>query len=146
MNATNEAPGFLRRLGAMAYDGLLLCAVCFVAAVLFGVVIGGMEIPQGEVKLFFQFYLLSVSFVFYAFFWVHGGQTLGLRAWNLRVVRRDGSPMTWGYAALRFLGAILSWAPFGLGIVWVMFDRKRFAWHDRLSQTHLVIVPAVENR
>jgi uncharacterized RDD family membrane protein YckC len=145
MNSSIEASGIMRRLGAMAYDGILLSAVCFVAAALFGIAAGSMAIPQGNVKIFFQFYLLSVSFVFYGWFWVHGGQTLGLRAWSLRVVRRDGSSMTWGQAALRFVSAMFSWMTFGLGIVWVLFDRQHLAWHDRLSQTYVVRLPAVKN-
>jgi uncharacterized RDD family membrane protein YckC len=38
----------------------------------------------------------------------------------------------------------LSWLPLGLGFFWVLFDRDRRAWHDRLSGTRLVFRPAPE--
>lgn len=92
-------------------------------------------------KILLQFYLLGVCFVFYGWFWVHGGQTLGLRTWRLRVVRHDGTPITWRHAALRFAGAILSWAALGLGFLWIYVDPQRRAWHGHLSGTRVVLEP-----
>lgn len=92
-------------------------------------------------KILLQFYLLGVCFVFYGWFWVHGGQTLGLRTWRLRVVRHDSTPITWRHAALRFAGAILSWAALGLGFLWIYVDPQRRAWHGHLSGTRVVLEP-----
>ena len=133
---------FSRRLGAMFYDGVLLGAVLFVASAMFTAATGASTLSRDPVKPFFQVYLLAVSFIFYGWFWVHGGQTLGLRAWRLRVVRIDGGPVTWRCAALRFLSALLSWAPFGLGVLWALFDPKQRTWHDRLSRTRLATASA----
>ena len=82
----------LRRLGAMVYDGLLLVALWFVATAIWLPFTGGEAIPYPGLL---RVWLLAVSFVFFGWFWTHGGQTLGLRAWRLRVERADGAPLTW---------------------------------------------------
>ncbi|MGR9014285.1 MAG: RDD family protein [Gammaproteobacteria bacterium] len=130
-------PGFLRRLAAMFYDLLLLIAVLFVATALL------LPLNAGEAftaqQFFFPLYLLLVSFFFYAWFWTHGGQTLGLRAWKTKVLTLDMKPITWKQALLRFSMAIVSWFFLGLGFFWILIDKNQRSWHDHLSKTALFI-------
>ena len=49
-------------------------------------------------------YLLSVCFGYFGGFWVHGGQTLGMKAWRIKVIRLDGSRLGWIAALKRFSG------------------------------------------
>ena len=86
----------------------------------------------------FRLYLLAVAALFFSAFW-RRGETLGMRAWRLRVVGPDGRPPGWGRALGRFAAAILSWAVLALGFLWVLVDPERLAWHDRLSGTRLVL-------
>jgi hypothetical protein len=81
------------------------------------------------------------GFLFYGWFWTHGGQTLGMRTWRLRLVRADGGPITWHITAIRFGSALLALAPLGLGLWWALFDKDKRAWHDRLSGTRLIVTP-----
>ena len=89
---------------------------------------------------------LLVILVFFCGFWLRGGQTLGMRAWRLMVVRDDGSPLTLRDALVRFASAVLSWAALGIGFLWSLFDRENLAWHDRLSGTRLVILEKPKKR
>jgi uncharacterized RDD family membrane protein YckC len=73
--------------------------------------------------------------------WRFGGQTLGMRAWRLRLAAADGSAPSWKSLCLRYAVATLSLAAGGLGFWWAWVDRDRLAWHDRLSGTHLVKLP-----
>jgi uncharacterized RDD family membrane protein YckC len=82
--------------------------------------------------------LLSLGCLFFAGFWSRGGQTLGMRAWRIRLVADDGGPVRLGTALLRCLVALLSWACLGAGFWTALFDRERRTWHDRLTGTHLV--------
>ena len=84
-------------------------------------------------------YLGMVAFLYFAWFWTHGGQTLGMRAWRIRLAGRGGEPVTWSLALLRFLGAAVSLACAGAGYLWVLVDRERMTWHDRLSATVLTV-------
>lgn len=63
-----------------------------------------------------------------------------MRSWRLRVVRNDGAPLNGSDALKRLLCALLSWLPLGLGYLWILVDRDRLAWHDRLSGTRLVLL------
>ena len=110
--------GLPRRLGAIIYDGLLLAGVLFGAtalALVVAVAIIGGEGFKAHNPLtgnpFFSTYLLLVCFFFYGGFWIHGGQTLGMRAWRLRLQRRDGQGIDWRQALLRFLIGGLWLAP-----------------------------------
>ena len=126
----------LRRLAAILYDFLLLFTLLFIASFL---VVVPLEIHPGH-ELFglYQAYLLVLSFVFYAWCWTHGGQTLGMRTWRFKVVGADGSALGWKTALVRFAMAVVSWIPLGLGYFWVLFDAQSRSWHDIVSGTRLV--------
>ena len=128
------AAGFWRRLAAIVYDAVLLSGLLFIAAAL-AVLANRGEAIRGA---WFSAYLLLVSFLFYGWFWTHGGQTLGMRAWKIQVLQRQGGSVTWPQALGRFLLAVVSWSLFGLGFFWILVDREKLAWHDRLSNTMLI--------
>jgi uncharacterized RDD family membrane protein YckC len=138
-----DAPGMPARsaglflvLAAVVYDALITLAVLFAAASVAVAVNAGDAIPAGSV--WFELYLLAAAAPYFAWCWTHGGQTLGMRAWRLRIQRRDGGTPRWGEALLRYAGALLSWAALGLGFLWIGIDRERMSWHDRLSATRIV--------
>jgi uncharacterized RDD family membrane protein YckC len=132
----NSKPGLLRRLAVILYDALLLLAVLFLATAVALPFNAGQAFSSGQFA--YPVYLLVISFLFYGWFWTRGGQTLGLRAWKIKVCRFDGGVVSWRLAVLRFAAAGLSWVCLGLGFFWCLFDKKRLCWHDYLSGTCLV--------
>jgi uncharacterized RDD family membrane protein YckC len=142
-NPIPRAPGLARRLAAMLYDGLLLAALWFVATALLLALSGGHLADSGRsVWLLYtlRVSLLLITLLFFAGFWVHGGQTLGMRAWRLKLVNASGGPVSWNQAFWRFATAIPSVGLIGIGLLWVLFDRERCAVHDHLSGTRLVLL------
>ena len=133
----------LRRLAAICYDLLLLMAVLFLAGVLAVAAAGG-ELAEGNP--FFRLYLLLVVFLFFGWFWTHGGQTTGMRAWRVKVVTDTGARFTWANAVVRFLYAGISLTAFGIGFLWALFEPNHRTWHDKLSRTHLVVEPKPEKK
>lgn len=116
---TAQRAGVLRRLTAIVYDSFLLVAVLFVAAALTLPITHGKAV--GANNPFFTTYLFFVSFFFFAWFWTHGGQTLGMRAWRLRLETRDGHAIGWWHALLRFLSGLPAWLVLTLGVVhWLL--------------------------
>jgi uncharacterized RDD family membrane protein YckC len=127
-------PGFLRYIAVILYDLFLLVAVLFFATAIVLPFNGGKAINnQG----FYPLYLFVVSFLFYGWFWTHGGQTLGLKAWKIKVLSNNYQAINWRQAFIRFMISVLSWSVLGLGFLWTFIDKKQRSWHDIASKTGL---------
>jgi uncharacterized RDD family membrane protein YckC len=132
-----------RRLAALVYDALLLAGLLFVFTLLLIFARGGRAIGAGT--LWYEASLVAVAFAFCGLSWTRGGQTVGMKAWRIRVVANDVSSLDWPHAALRFFASWLSLLPAGLGYWWALVDRERRCWHDRLSGTRVIrAVPAAD--
>jgi len=137
---TPQRSSLRRRAGAMLYDSLLVLALLLFATTLFLIVQGGNAVePYTPVH---QLVMLGVIYAFFAFFWSYGGQTLGMRAWRLRVETWDGQIPTFWRATLRFVLALVSLVPFGLGFFWQLWDRDQLTLHDRYSGTQVLYYPS----
>ena len=124
----------------MVYDSLLLFSLLFAATVPVLLVTGGQAVrPNHPV---FTVYLLAVSYAYFGWCWTRSGQTLGMRAWRMRVCTRDGARLGWRRSLARFAAALVSVGAAGAGLVWVVFDRERMSLHDRLSGTVVEMVSA----
>lgn len=140
MNDVTNNASFQRRLGAMVYDAFLLFAILAIASALIVIPAGGADSPLVQ-SPFFRIYLYAVSLVFFGWFWTHGGQTLGMRSWKIRVIRNDNLPLGWDSVLLRYLMATISLCLLGLGFLWILFDKDNLAWHDQVSKTRVIFDP-----
>jgi len=122
-------------LAAILYDLFLLIAVLFTATALILPLNSGAAFTARQIV--YPMYLVTISFLFYGWFWTHGGQTLGLRSWNLKIQTFNRENISWTQALLRFVGAIISWGFCGLGFLWILIDKNHRSWHDYLSKTTL---------
>ena len=52
-----------------------------------------------------------------------------------------GQRVTWRQAAMRYVGYLLALLPMGLGFLWVVFDKQKRGWHDRLARTLVITQP-----
>lgn len=139
--------GLLRRLAAMVYDSLLVMTVSMVygaLVLLFQIQILGQALADGEKAhmgpLGFIGLIVVIS-LFFCMFWRKGGQTLGMRAWRLRIIGKDGDRPSWRACLLRCLLAPLSLAVVGLGYLWCLLDRNGATLHDLLTHSRVVVLP-----
>ena len=130
-HATTEKAGFFTRALALIIDAIL---VTIVATVLSSLVLGGAE-PSRSSGL-----NTLVGLVYYLYFWsAYGhGQTLGMRALNIRVVKTDGTEITLVTALIRYVGLIISFLVVFIGVIWVAFDADKQGWHDKIAGTYVV--------
>lgn len=124
-----------RRLGATLYDGLLLLAIWMSIALVTIVLTDALSLPRPPELM--RGLLVAGAFGFFGWSWTHGGQTLGGRAWKLRVETPDGGPINWPTAMLRFAAGI-TWFP--LGMIWSFSSEDRRALHDVIAGTRVVKV------
>lgn len=123
-------------MASMLYESLLLVAVWFLAGFLFTGLTHGADSPAAIMSL--RIYTLGVTAAYFIWFWTHGGQTLAMKTWHLRLVGIEGQAVSWRQAALRFILALPSLL-LGIGIIWAIFDRDKQFLHDRLAGTRLVL-------
>ena len=102
-------PGLLRRLAALVYEGMLLFGVAMLATYLYSSLTQQHHALQGQAGL--QAFLFLVLAIYFVWFWSHGGQTVAMRAWHLRVVTHEGRPVSQGRAFLRYLASWVWFAP-----------------------------------
>jgi uncharacterized RDD family membrane protein YckC len=94
-----------RRIVALLYDALLLAALWMITAMAVRVV--GELTRMTDTRHLMQVALFFVGLAFFAWFWSHGGQTLGMRAWRIRVQGRDGAALSLSAATLRYVAGIV---------------------------------------
>lgn len=145
MSHERELPvaGLGRRVAAMIYDALLLIALLAVTTGLFLPLTGGEYVESGGALITnaYRLALVVVWIGFYGLFWTRSGQTLGMLAWRLKLVRESGERVRWRDVIVRLAAGVLSLLPAGLGFIWLWFDREHLTWHDRLSRTRPIVLP-----
>ncbi len=157
-------PGLFRRLGAFVYDGLLLLGILFFATAILLPFRNGRAFQADDWG--YGVYLLVVVFLFFGWFWTRDGQTLGMRAWKIRLESASGGTITWKQAVLRFVPALLSlglftlgarlwpesakwialfsFGVFGLGFCWALLDSEKRCWHDLVAHTRMARLSGVK--
>lgn len=151
------APKLTRRMACWLYEGMLMFGVVFIAGYLFGTLTQTRHALDNRHPL--QAFLFVVFGIYFTWFWARG-QTLAMKTWHIRLVDRDGRPVSQARALARY---VLSWiwflpplaaaAPFGLSggemavltfgwvAVWALLSRfhpQQQFWHDALAGTRLV--------
>lgn len=135
-----QAPGLARLLSSLLYEGLVIFGILLVGFLFPQIVLTAFGLgAQGKLLWVHLFLLLMFYFVW---FWLHGGQTLAMKTWKLRIVNADGSPLRPLQAVLRYMAAWPSVACLGIGILWALVDREHQYLHDRIAGTRIVFEPA----
>jgi uncharacterized RDD family membrane protein YckC len=81
---------------------------------------------------------LAVGFFYFTYFWSTGA-TPGMRLLGIRVADAQTlGNISFGRAALRYIGYLVStWCCF-IGLIWAAFDSRRQGWHDKIAGTYVL--------
>ena len=82
-----------------------------------------------------------VALAYFAGMWTWKGTTIGGIVLNLKVVRLDAQPVTFAVALVRGLASALSVIVFFVGFLWIILDRDKQTWHDKIAGTVVVRSP-----
>ena len=139
------------------YEGMLMFGVVFIAGYLFGTLSQTRNAMDNRHAL--QAFLFVVFGIYFVWFWAKG-QTLAMKTWNIRVVDKNGAPLTQKRALLRYVYSWLWFLP-PLAVSWLFslpgaeaavlaigwvpiwailarFHPDRQFWHDAMAGTRLV--------
>lgn len=133
-----------RRFAALFYDLWVLAALWMLVAAIALLLVGGdvdLQNPPRAWHLGLQIALVLVTAGYFVLSWTRGGQTIGMRAWRIRLYSTDGETVPARRAWLRFPLATLSLLALGCGYWLALFDPARRTWHDRLCHTRFVHKP-----
>lgn len=132
--------GFGRRLVAYIIDAVILWVVglCLGFGIISLTATGASQDTVAGANVAVQCLSLLIALAYFVIFWATTGQTPGKMALGIKVIRTDGSPVTWGQAILRYIGYIISGLVLSLGFIWIAFDSKRQGWHDKIANTYVV--------
>ena len=135
--AITLSAGFLRRLASMFYESLLVTAVLIFGWIFPHILLAAFAQAKAPAWLI-QAHLFLLLLLYFAWFWLHGGQTLAMKTWKIRVANADGGPVRRAQAVLRYMAAWFSLGVAGIGILWALVDRDGQFLHDRIAGTRLV--------
>ncbi len=146
------AAGLARRLAAMFYDSLLCIALMMVVTLLYQQVLLRLLYGSEQLQMLadagrldidplLSTLLLFSLFGFFAKFWTHNGQTLGMQVWGIRIQNADGRAIDLWQALLRFLIALVSLLCMGMGYWWMLIDKQKRTWPDIYSDSQAVQLP-----
>ena len=93
----------------MVYEAMLLFGVIFTAGWLFSTLLQQRHALYLRGAL--QDWLFLVLGIYFTWFWTHGGQTLAMKTWRIRLVAADGRPVNIWRAMARYLLAWLWFLP-----------------------------------
>lgn len=136
----SERAGLRRRLASILYESLLLLGVLSASFMLPHLALGmgwGIVLP-GPILVLHVFLVLGAYFIWY---WRHGGQTLAMQTWKIKLVRADGAAPSIRQLVLRYCLTWPSLLFYGAGLLWALLDRDRQFLHDRLAGTRIIFVP-----
>jgi uncharacterized RDD family membrane protein YckC len=147
-----------RRAGAAIIDGLIVTIPFFIVASVLGVGVFAEADGDGDGALGFIVGLILTMLVFAVVAMLYApimmsrtnGKTVGRMATNIRVIRVDGKPISFGFAALReiavkalLINGVAGSFTFGLAglldILWPLWDDENRALHDMIVNTRTVM-------
>jgi uncharacterized RDD family membrane protein YckC len=119
--------GFWRRFAASILDGLVVTAVSLPFAFI-------------DVTLYYVVNLLGQAVYCTLMEGGSKGQTVGKMALGIRVIDlARGGPIGYGRGFIRWIGRFVSSVVFFLGYFWMLWDKEKQTWHDKMARA--VVVP-----
>ena len=144
-----------RRFAAIIYDVFPLSATLMIAA---GLWLGALTFLSPQIKtnlhigqevahhIGYRIYLFIVIFLYFGVSWRYGGQTIGMRAWKIKLITTNQHPLTWSLIFLRFSAALFSTLCFGIGFLWCFINSDKKTWHDLVAQTAIQMIHVQRNK
>tara|TARA_B100000029_G_scaffold501919_1_gene576276 strand:+ start:11 stop:421 length:411 start_codon:yes stop_codon:yes gene_type:complete len=128
---------FLKRILSLFYDSIIVIGLIFTFSLLLVVINGGAKETSSTINFLQRLIMILTGPIFYCYFWTkNDGQTLGMQAWKIKVLKNDNTNLSINDSLKRCL---LSFFLFP-GYLWIIFDKKKRSWADIVSDTKIIKV------
>ena len=125
-----ELAGVGSRFVSYLVDSIILAVIGFGLAFII-LTIGARYMPTMYAPI-----LCSLAYFTYFF---GSGQTPGMNVMNIKLIRTDGDPeIGYGKGFLRWIGMQISALVIGLGFLWILIDKNKQGWHDKIAGVYVV--------
>ena len=121
----------IKRIAASVYDLFLLLGVWFAVGSLAVWINGGII----QTKWVGPLLVILSTWIFYGYFWMNGGKTLGMAVWNFEIYSTDGGEITLKKVSIRFFSNIFTILLAGLPLAFIYFSKDNLSLSDYLSKT-----------
>ncbi|MCK4734338.1 MAG: RDD family protein [Methanophagales archaeon] len=119
------------RFGSYIIDGVIVTVISY--ALIIPLCMSGVEYAA------VSWIGLPISIGYFTYFFGNG-QTLGMKAVKIKLCGTDGTyPIGYGRGFLRWIGMIISGLVIGLGYLWILIDKNKQGWHDKIADTYVVV-------
>ena len=123
-----------RRFGSYILDEIIIITIAFVL----GVFCDNFWYDSNVIELITYLFVLLIFVGYYTYFFGNG-QTTGMKAAKIKLCGTDGTyPMGYGKGFLRLFGMIISIIALGLGFLWILLDKNKQGWHDKIANTFVI--------
>ena len=119
--------GFLKNMIICLYDLMLLFSVLFFMSLPWVMITSGEAITN---NIFYQCYLLFIILIYYLWFWINHGQTLGMKSWKTYLLSQNNQTITIQQGIIRILISMIG------GHLLLIFNNKSL--QDIISKTHII--------
>ena len=121
----------LKRIAATIYDLFLLLGVWFAVGSIAVWINGGVI----EIKWIGPIIVFISSWVFYGYFWTHGGKTLGMAVWKFEIYSLNNQKISISQISIRYFVNTLTFFLFGVPLIYMYFSKGNLSLSDYMSGT-----------
>jgi len=144
-NATSLVPaGFGRRFFASTLDGIFIQIANWITFFIFTKITGknflffDFKTGEGWIEMLFS---IAITSVYVIGFWIlSDGATLGKKIFGIKIVKTTGDRVDLITAIIRYFGYLVSSIPLFLGYFWMLWDKEKRTWHDKISGTRVIVI------
>jgi uncharacterized RDD family membrane protein YckC len=136
-----DLAGVGQRLASYLVDAVVLIIIYIALIFLFGVQIEEEAIAGGDFSTTFTavYVLMAAIAIGYYTYFFGKGQTPGMKLVEIKLIRTDGvHPVGYKKGFFRWVGMEISGMVLLLGYIWILIDKKKQGWHDKIAGTYVV--------
>ena len=79
--------------------------------------------------------VLFSTWIFYGYFWINGGKTLGMAVWNFEIYNIENQPINIKQVSIRYFLNLITFLLAGIPLLYMYFSKNNLSISDYFSKT-----------